>query len=82
MTGILTRADLNTSPTRIHLFDRISLLERELRGLIDDVTPDWKEEVYFSDNVDEKIDRLHSEARDANVDLSKIHYARFLHSGK
>ena len=77
VTGILTRADLNTSPARIHLFDRISLLERGLRELIDEVAPDWKKEVYLPEDQNEKIDRLHSEARDANVDLSKIHYAGF-----
>ncbi len=77
VTGILTRADLNTSPARIHLFDRISLLEVELRKLIDDVAPDWKSEVYFPEDVEHEIDRLHSQAKDANVELSKIHYAGF-----
>lgn len=77
VTGILTRADLNTSPARIHLFDRISFLERGLRELIDEVAPDWKKEVYLPEDQDKEINRLHDEAKDANVDLSKIHYAGF-----
>jgi len=34
VTGILTRADLNTAPARIYLFDRITYLEEHLRELI------------------------------------------------
>ena len=77
VTGIVTRADLNTSPARIHLFDRISFLERGLRNLIDDVAPNWEEEVYFDEDTIDKIDRLYEEAKEANVELSKINYAGF-----
>lgn len=45
LTGILTRADLNTSPAIIHLFDRITLLEQQLRDLILVEAPDWKDRV-------------------------------------
>jgi len=77
VTGIVTRADLNTSPARIHLFDRISLLERGLKNLIDDIAPNWEEEVYFDDETLNRIDRLYAEAKEANVELSKINYASF-----
>lgn len=82
VTGILTRADLNTSPARIHLFDRISLFERELRQLIEDVAPNWEDEVYLSDSTIEQIDYLYDQAQQANVELSKIHYAGFSALGK
>jgi predicted transcriptional regulator len=39
VTGILTRADLNTAPARICLFDRITYLEEHLRELILDKIP-------------------------------------------
>jgi hypothetical protein len=77
VTGILIRADVNTSPAQIHLFDRISLVERELRNLIDDVAPDWKADVYFPEDVEKEIDKRHTKAKEANVELSKIHYAGF-----
>lgn len=77
VTGIITRADLNTSPARIHLFDRISLLEIELRKLIAELAPDWKEDVLLHPDIVEEIERLYSEAQRANIELSEIHYAGF-----
>lgn len=77
LTGILTRADLNTSPAMIHLFDRITLLEDHFRTLIIDVAPDWKDQVPLDPNVVEDIEQRHADARRSNIDLGEIHYAQF-----
>ncbi|AWB28729.1 transcriptional regulator [Halococcoides cellulosivorans] len=77
LTGILTRADLNTSPARMHLFDRITLLEDQFRKLVLDVAPDWKEQVALNTNVVEDIEERHAEARRSNIELDEIHYAQF-----
>ena len=77
LTGILTRADLNHSPARIHLFDRITLLEERFRDLIRDVAPDWKERVPINPEVVDSIEERHNQARQSNIDLEEIHYAQF-----
>ena len=77
LTGILTRADLNTSPAMIHLFDRITLLEDHFRTLILDVAPDWKDRVPLDPNIVEDIEQRHADARRSNIDLGEIHYAQF-----
>ncbi|WP_211194952.1 CBS domain-containing protein [Halorhabdus amylolytica] len=77
LTGILTRADLNTSPARMRLFDRITLLEDRLRELVVDVAPDWKERVALDPDVVEEIEKRHAEARRSNIELDEIHYAQF-----
>ena len=45
VTGVLTRADVNKPPATIHLFDRLSLLEKRFRELIQERAPDWKSDV-------------------------------------
>lgn len=76
VTGILTRADLNTAPARIYLFDRITYLEQHLRELILEKKPDWKNTPVTTDEVDGIEDR-YKDAQAANVALDKIHYAHF-----
>lgn len=74
--GILTRADLNTTPARIYLFDRITYLEETLRELILDRIPDWKATLNEEDIIKE-IEKRYAEAQDANVALEEIHYTQF-----
>jgi len=69
LTGILTRADLNTSPALIHLFDRITLLEERFRELILDEAPDWKERLSLDPNIVEDIEERHADARQSNIEL-------------
>jgi hypothetical protein len=76
VTGILTRADLNTAPARIYLFDRITYLEEHLRELILDKKPDWKNTPVTTDEIDDIEDR-YLDAQAANVELEEIHYASF-----
>lgn len=76
VTGILTRADLNTAPARIYLFDRITYLEEQLRELILDKKPDWKNTPVTPNELDDIEDR-YEDAQAANVALDEIHYAQF-----
>jgi hypothetical protein len=76
VTGILTRADLNTAPVRIYLFDRITYLEEHLRELILDKKPDWKNTPVTANKLDDIEDR-YEDAQAANVALEEIHYASF-----
>jgi len=76
VTGILTRADLNTAPARIYLFDRITYLEEHLRELILDKKPDWKTTPVTTDELDNIEDR-YEDAQAANVALDELHYAQF-----
>jgi len=76
VTGILTRADLNTAPARIYLFDRITYLEEHLRELILDTKPDWKTTPVTADELD-AIEKRYTDAQAANVELDEIHYASF-----
>ncbi|SDF97033.1 CBS domain-containing protein [Halorientalis regularis] len=76
VTGILTRADLNTAPARIYLFDRITYLEEHLRELILDTTPDWKNTPVTVDELEDIQDR-YEDAQAANVALDELHYAQF-----
>jgi hypothetical protein len=79
VTGILTRADLNTSPAYIHLYDRLSLLEEALRDLILIEAPDWKrnDEIDFHRDEIPNIERRYQKAESANIALNEIHYAQF-----
>lgn len=77
LTGILTRADLNTSPAMIHLFDRITLLEERFRDLISTTAPDWKDRVSLRPGIVEGIEDRHAEAQRSNIGLDEIHYAQF-----
>ncbi|EMA13218.1 MULTISPECIES: CBS domain-containing protein [Haloarcula] len=76
VTGILTRADLNTPPARIYLFDRITYLEQHLRELILDKKPDWRNSPVTTDEL-EGIDDRYEDAQAANVALNELHYAQF-----
>jgi hypothetical protein len=76
ITGILTRADLNTAPVRIYLFDRITYLEEHLRELILEHAPNWKQTPVTVDELDDIEDR-YTDAQAANVELEEIHYAQF-----
>lgn len=76
VTGILTRADINTAPARIYLFDRITYLEEHLRELILDKKPDWKNTPVTTDET-KAIENRYEDAQAANVALDKIHYAQF-----
>ncbi len=77
LTGILTRADLNTSPASIHLFDRITLLEEQFRDLIGTTAPDWKDCVSLHPDIVEDIEKGYAEAQRSNIGLDEIHYAQF-----
>lgn len=77
LRGILTRADLNTSPATIHLFDRITLLEEHFRELILNKAPDWEDRVHLDPKVVEDIEKRHADARQSNIELDTIHYAQF-----
>lgn len=76
ITGILTRADLNTAPARIYLFDRITYLEEHLRELILANAPNWKQTPVTVDEIDD-IENRYTDAQTANVELDEIHYAQF-----
>jgi hypothetical protein len=76
VTGILTRADLNTSPARIYLFDRITALEEHLRELILDEKPDWKTTPVTAAELD-GIESRYEDAQAANIALDELHYAQF-----
>lgn len=76
VTGILTRADLNTAPARIYLFDRITYLEEHLRELILERKPDWKNTPVAVDELNVIEDR-YEDAQAANVALDELHYAQF-----
>jgi len=76
VTSILTRADLNTAPARIYLFDRITYLEEHLRELILDTKPDWKTTPVTAAELDDIEDR-YEDAQAANVALDELHYTQF-----
>ncbi|GGL42100.1 hypothetical protein GCM10009037_27030 [Halarchaeum grantii] len=76
VSGVLTRADLNTAPARISLFDRITYLEEHLRELVLAEAPDWKRTSVTVGELD-AIEERYADARAANVALSEIHYAQF-----
>lgn len=79
VTGILTRADLNTSPAYIHLYDRLTLLEEGFRELITVHAPDWIENEEIDLYADERdaIEQRYQRAQSANIALAKVHYAQF-----
>jgi len=75
ISGILTRADLNSQPARLHLFTHISLFEQHARELITSEVPNWKEETLLKPDVIDRIESNQDDARSNNVDLPAIHYA-------
>ncbi|MDB2276753.1 CBS domain-containing protein, partial [Halorubrum ezzemoulense] len=76
ITGVLTRADLNTPPARMYLFDRITYLEEHLRALISAEVSEWRQTPGSADEI-EGIEDRYADAKAANVELSEIHYAQF-----
>jgi len=76
VSGVLTRADLNTAPARIYLFDRITYLEEHFRELILDTAPNWKNTPVTVEELD-AIESRYEDAQVANVALEEIHYAQF-----
>lgn len=79
VTGILTRADLNTSPAYIHLYDHIAILERAFREVILEVASDWndRDDVELHEEEIRAIEDRHHRAQRANIELEAIHYAQF-----
>jgi hypothetical protein len=76
ITGILTRADLNSQPARLHLFTHISLFEQHARELINSEAPNWKEDTLLDPDVIDRIESKQEDAQANNVDLPAIHYAQ------
>lgn len=76
ISGILTRADLNSQPARLHLFTHISLFEQTTRDLIKSQAPNWWEETHLHPDVEDDIKSNQREARENNVDLPAIHFAQ------
>ncbi|GAA0290826.1 MULTISPECIES: CBS domain-containing protein [Halarchaeum] len=76
VSGVLTRADLNTAPARMYLFDRITYLEEHLRKLVLMEAPDWKRTSVTVSEI-EAIEERYEDAQAANVALEEIHYAQF-----
>lgn len=77
LLGIITRADLNTSPAYIHLFDRIALLEEHFRDVIQQEAPTWKADTPVSVGAIADIEERYADASAANIELDEIHYAQF-----
>lgn len=77
VTGVLTRADLNTEPAYQHLYTLLSRLERVFREVIQGHAPDWRETTSITQSVLDDIDERCREAAAANVALAPIHYAQF-----
>ena len=76
ITGILTRADINTTPARQHLFTHITMFEQNTRELIQSQFPEWKDSVSLHRDVINEIESRHSDAKRNNIDLPEIHYAK------
>ena len=76
ITGILTRADINTTPARQHLFTHITMFEQNARGLIQSQFPEWKDSASLHREDINEIERLHSDAKQDKIDLPEIHYAK------
>ena len=77
VTGILTRADLNTEPVYQHLYTKLSQLEHAFRKVIQDHVPDWRDTTPLHPDVLDAIDERLADSKDAGVALDPIHYAQF-----
>jgi hypothetical protein len=77
VTGILTRADLNTEPVYQHLYTRLSRLEQIFRNIVSEYVPDWRDSTPLHPDILESIDDRLADAKDAGVALDPIHYAQF-----
>lgn len=78
ISGILTRADLNSEPVYRHLFTHLSRLEHALRACITRHAPDWQDTTptLDPDTLDSIRDRRERAVK-ANIELDAIHYAQF-----
>lgn len=77
LSGIITRADINRTPTYIHLYSEISRLEQLFRRLILESAPEWKDRVDLYPEQLEQIEHRHKMAQEANIDLEEIFYTQF-----
>lgn len=77
VTGVLTRADLNTEPVYQHLYTKLSQLEQAFRKTIQKHVPDWRDTTPIHPDVLDDIDERLADAKDAGVALDPIHYAQF-----
>ena len=79
VTGLLTRADLNTSPSYIHLYDRVSLLEEQLRDLVREHAPEWMDNsaVDLHPETRKTVRERYERAERANIELDPIDYTQF-----
>jgi len=69
VTGILTRADLNTEPVYQHLYTHLSRLEHTLRDCIQTHAPDWQDTTPLNPEILENIHDRHEEAAQSDVAL-------------
>lgn len=77
VTGVLTRADLNTEPVYQHLYTKLSRLEQVLRETILEHAPEWQETAPIPPDVLDDIESRLADAKAAGVALDPIHYAQF-----
>lgn len=77
LAGIVTRADINKTPTYMHLYAELSTLEQLFRRLILEKAPAWKDQVRLHPEKIERIERRHRSAQEANIELDEIFYAQF-----
>ncbi|WP_416838755.1 CBS domain-containing protein [Haloferax sp. DFSO52] len=77
VTGVLTRADLNTEPVYQHLYTLLSRLEHKFRNSITKHAPDWQDTTNLHPDTLDGINDRHDKAKEADVALAPIHYAQF-----
>lgn len=77
VTGVVTRADLNTDPVYRHLYTQLSRVEHSFRDCITTHAPDWVETAPLSPTVIDDIEEREAAAKKAEVALDTVHYAQF-----
>ncbi|NHX37588.1 MULTISPECIES: CBS domain-containing protein [Halolamina] len=77
VTGVVTRADLNTDPVYRHLYSKLSRLEHSFRDCITTHASDWLETAPIDPEVVDDIRDREAEAKKADVALDPVHYAQF-----
>jgi len=73
VTGIPTRADLNTAPSCIYFFGRITYLKKHLCELILATKPAWKTTSVIPVKLDD-VETPYKDPQAANVALDDLHY--------
>ena len=53
------------------------MLEKPLRGLVQERAPDWEREVSIDQDAIDAIEDRHREAREAILESAEIRYAQF-----